>query len=295
MSNEFYTFIVVPHAKARFRKFQVSVRFTRWVAGSALFATLVTGSFGLHYARIATEVRQLRQVQAENEALLTRHKEFEANSQRLQAKVQNLQSIVTKLGVMAGLEQNLPDAQIGGVGGVTGIEAQAPPAPSLANMDARLSSLTERSTQLERFYKDQSILLASTPSVWPVHGYLSANFGNRIDPFTGLRDFHPGIDISAPNGTRVLAPADGIVISAGPKGGYGNAIVLNHQYGIATRYGHLSGFNVRPGQRVKRGDVLGFVGTTGRSTAPHLHYEVWVRDQAQNPIHFILDEYRTFG
>lgn len=295
MSNEFYTFIVVPHAKARFRKFQVSVRFTRWVAGSAALALVISGSLGLHYARIATEVRQLRQVQAENQALMTRHKEYEASTQRLQAKVQNLQSIVTKLGVMAGLDQTLPDAQVGGVGGVSGLEAQAPPTPSLEGMDEKLSTLTERSTKLEQFYKDQSILLASTPSVWPVHGYLSANFGNRIDPFTGMRDFHPGIDISAPIGTKVLAPADGIVISAGEKGGYGNAIVLNHQYGIATRYGHLSGFNVRPGQRVKRGDVLGFVGTTGRSTAPHLHYEVWVRDQAQNPIHFILDEYRTFG
>lgn len=297
MSNEFYTFIVVPHAKARFRKFQVSVRFTRWVAGSAALAFLISGSLGVHYARIATEVRQLRQLQAENATLMTRHKEYELSTQRLQAKVQNLQSIVNKLGVMAGLDQSLPDSQVGGVGGVTSLESQAPSTaiPSLEGMDQKLSSLTERSTKLEQFYKDQSILLASTPSVWPVHGYLSANFGNRIDPFTGMRDFHPGIDISAPIGTKVLAPADGIVISAGEKGGYGNAIVLNHQYGIATRYGHLSGFNVRPGQRVKRGDVLGFVGTTGRSTAPHLHYEVWVRDQAQNPIHFILDEYRTFG
>jgi len=162
-------------------------------------------------------------------------------------------------------------------------------------MDANLSNLTEKSVKLEKFYKDQSILLASTPSVWPVHGYLSAGFGNRIDPFTGQRDFHPGIDISAPNGTKVMAPADGIVISTAERGGYGNAIVLNHQYGVVTRYGHLSSYNVRPGQRVRRGEVIGFVGSTGRSTAPHLHYEVWVRDQAQNPIHFILDEYRTFG
>ncbi len=298
MSNEFYTFIVVPHAKARFRKFQVSVRFTRWVVGSATLAFLLTGGMGVHYARISMEVRQLRQIQAENQALLQRHREYELGAQKLQAKVQNLQSIINKLGVMAGLDQNLPDAQVGGVGGASSLEAQAPaPAAtdSLVNMDARLSSLTDKSTQLEKFYRDQSVLLASTPSVWPVRGYLSANFGNRIDPFTGQRDFHPGIDISAPIGTKVLAPADGVVISVGEKGGYGNAIVLNHQYGVATRYGHLSGYNVRPGQKVKRGDVIGFVGSTGRSTAPHLHYEVWVRDQAENPIHFILDEYRTFG
>jgi murein DD-endopeptidase MepM/ murein hydrolase activator NlpD len=272
----------------------VSVRVTRWVAVGVTTGALLTGSLGLHYARIATEVRQLRQIKAENDAILSRQKEYESSRQRLHAKVQNLQSIVNKLGVMAGLEQALPDAQVGGVGGGSGVESQAPTF-SISNMDANLSSLTEKSTKLEQFYKDQSILLALTPSVWPVHGYLSAGFGNRIDPFTGQRDFHPGIDVSAPIGTRVLAPADGIVISTAAKGGYGNALVLNHQYGVVTRYGHLSSYNVRLGQRVRRGDVIAFVGSTGRSTAPHLHYEVWVRDQAQNPIHFILDEYRTFG
>ena len=85
------------------------------------------------------------------------------------------------------------------------------------------------------------------------------------------------------------------MVSCGVKGGYGNAIVIDHGYGVVTRYAHLSAFNVKPGQRVRRGDVIGFVGQTGRSTAPHLHYEVWVKDQAQNPIQYILDEYRTFG
>jgi len=166
---------------------------------------------------------------------------------------------------------------------------------SFQDMDKTVATLTERSTELEAFYRDQKVLLASTPSVWPVRGYLSAGFGNRNDPFTGQKDFHPGIDISTPLGTRVLAPADGVVISCGEKGGYGNAIIVDHGYDIVTRYAHLSRFNVKPGQRIHRGDVIGFVGNTGRSTAPHLHYEVWVRDQAQNPIHYILDEYRSFG
>lgn len=298
MANEFYTFIVVPHAKARFRKFQVSVRVTRWAVLGVVGTGLVCGGLFLHYTRIASEVHQLRQLRAQNEVLLNKNKEYEAGTQRLQAKVQNLQNIVTKLGVMAGIGQASPDARIGGVGGVTSVESQPPTADATASirlMDRSVSALTERSQTLERFYKDQSVLLASTPSIWPVHGYLSAGFGNRKDPFTGQQDFHPGIDVSAPSGTKVLAPADGVVLSTGDKGGYGNAIVINHQYGVVTRYGHLSAFNVRAGQRVRRGDVIGFVGDTGRSTAPHLHYEVWVRDQAQNPIHFILDEYRTFG
>jgi murein DD-endopeptidase MepM/ murein hydrolase activator NlpD len=205
--------------------------------------------------------------------------------------------MVTKLGVMAGLEHSLPEAGGAGVGGAVGSESQAPTlAPrALAAIDQSLTSLTRRSEQLEEFYRDQTMVLASTPSIWPVRGYLSAGFGNRIDPFTGQRDFHSGIDISTPIGTRVFAPADGVILSTAASGAYGNSIIVDHGYGVVTRYGHLDAYAVRPGQRVRRGDLIGFVGNTGRSTGPHLHYEVWVRDQAQNPIHFILDEYRTFG
>jgi murein DD-endopeptidase MepM/ murein hydrolase activator NlpD len=294
MANEFYTLIVVPHAKARFRKFQVPIKLTKWLLGVSGTGALTLAVVMVHFARLAGEVYTLR---AQNHVLTTKNQEYEQSAVRLQAKISNLQNVVTKLGVMAGLEQVLPDPKVGGVGGLPSQETVAPsvdPA-ALRNMDVHVSKLTERSEQLEAFYKDQRALLSSTPSVWPVRGYLSASFGNRTDPFTGQPDFHPGIDISTPVGTKVQAPADGVVVACGDKGGYGNAIVIDHKYGIVTRYGHLAAFNVRPGQKVKRGDVIGFVGNTGKSTAPHLHYEVWVRDQAQNPIHFILDEYRSFG
>jgi murein DD-endopeptidase MepM/ murein hydrolase activator NlpD len=297
MANEFYTLIVVPHAKARFRKIQVSVRLTKWVLGTATVAGLAVSGAFVHYARVAAEVHELRSLRAENKALLVKTQDYELSAGKLQAKVHQLQNMVTKLGVMAGLEHSLPETAVGGVGGVSSLDA-APPRldpTTLADMDRSLTRLTDRSAELEEFYRDQTVLLSSTPSVWPVRGYLSAAFGNRIDPFTAQKDFHPGIDVSTPAGTRVQAPADGIVISAGMQGGYGNALLLDHGYGVVTRYGHLSGFAVKPGQRVKRGEVIGYVGSTGRSTGPHLHYEVWVRDQAKNPIHFILDEYRTFG
>lgn len=301
MANDSYTLVVVPHAKARFRKFSVSVRFLRWCASIAGVGSVLLLAVFVHYVRLRVDSRELKRLKTENSALLVKTAEYEANTGRLTAKVHQLEQIVTKLGVMAGVEQVVEDQKVGGVGGVSGHDSQSPlvesrlDAISMQQMDTTLSKLTERSTQLESFYRDQKLLLASTPSVWPVRGYLSAGFGNRLDPFTGQKDFHPGIDISTPTGTKVLAPADGTVISCGEKGGYGNAIVVDHGYDVVTRYAHLSGYNVKPGQRVRRGDVLGFVGSTGRSTAPHLHYEVWVRDQAQNPIHYILDEYRSFG
>ena len=297
MANEFYTLIVVPHAKARFRRFQVSVQAMKWAGAVTATLSLVLLVTLVHYTRIAVEVHELRRLRAENRALLSKTLEYEQNAGKLQVKLEYLQKMVTKLGVMAGLEHTLPDANVGGVGGVPSAESIAPTIePSaLRAMDRSLSDLTDRSSKLTAFYEDQSVLLASTPSIWPVRGYLSAGFGNRIDPFTNQRDFHAGIDISTPSGTRIQVPADGVVIAVGVKGAYGNAVTVDHGFGIVTQYGHMASFNVKRGDRVRRGDVIGFVGSTGRSTAPHLHYEVWVRDQAQNPIHYILDEYRSFG
>ena len=297
MANEFYTLIVVPHAKARFRQIRVPVRLAKWTLTLVGAAGFTVAGVLVHYARITAEIHDLRRLRTENSELLTKTRTYEENAGKLQAKVLQLQTMVTKLGVMAGLEHSLPEAGSAGVGGAIGMESQAPIlAPrALAAIDESLTTLTRRSAQLEEFYRDQTLVLASTPSIWPVRGYLSAGFGNRRDPFTGQRDFHSGIDVSTPIGTRIFAPADGVVLSAAVQGAYGNSLIMDHGYGVVTRYGHLDAYAVRPGQRVRRGDLIAFVGSTGRSTGPHLHYEVWVRDQAQNPIHFILDEYRTFG
>jgi murein DD-endopeptidase MepM/ murein hydrolase activator NlpD len=251
-----------------------------------------------HYTWIAVEVAEVRRLRVENLALATKARAYEENAGQLQAKVLQLQSVVTKLGLMAGVEESLPDAALGGVGGLSPNETLPPSvdiASTLEELDTTVSTLSDKSNRLEAYFRDQKELLASTPSIWPLRGYLSAGFGNRFDPFTGLRDFHPGIDISVPRGTKVAAPADGVVVFAGARAGYGHAVMIDHGFGVVTRYGHLDGFNVRPGQRVKRGDVIAFSGNTGRSTAPHLHYEVWVNDQMRNPIEFIIDEYRSFG
>jgi murein DD-endopeptidase MepM/ murein hydrolase activator NlpD len=298
MANEFYTLIVVPHAKARFRKFQVSLRLTKWALGTVGVLSVALVALLAHYGWISIQVIELKRLRSENRALATKAQAYEQNASKLQAKVLALQNTVTKLGMMAGLEKSLPDPQLGGVGGLSSLETTAPSfdvASSMMTLDKTVSQLAEKSTKLEEVFEDQKVLLASTPSVWPVRGYLSAGFGNRLDPFTGLRDFHPGIDISTPLGTKIQAPADGVVVSVGVKGGYGNALVIDHGYGVVTRYAHLDAFNVKPGQRVRRGDVIAFVGSTGRSTAPHLHYEVWVNDRTLNPIQYILDEYRSFG
>jgi murein DD-endopeptidase MepM/ murein hydrolase activator NlpD len=130
-------------------------------------------------------------------------------------------------------------------------------------------------------------LAAATPTIWPAHGWLSSGYGRRADPFTGDPDFHSGLDISTGRGAPVYATADGTVVSASSSGNYGNLVVVDHGFGIVTRYAHLSRFTVKPGAKVSRGDLIGLVGATGRATAPHLHYEVLVNGRLMNPLRLL--------
>jgi len=152
------------------------------------------------------------------------------------------------------------------------------------------AALQEQSLQeLYELLKDQHSLLSSTPSIAPVRGIYSSGFGYRISPFTGSRTLHTGIDLSAPIGTPVKAPADGIVTKVENDPGYGKVLVISHGYGFSTLYGHNSKINVKVGQKVKRGDVISEVGNTGRSTGAHLHYEVRVNGVEVNPTKYILN------
>jgi len=127
----------------------------------------------------------------------------------------------------------------------------------------------------------------SAPNLWPVEGQVTGSFGERIDPFNGEGAFHSGVDIGSSFGSPIIAPADGVVTFSDLLGGYGKAIMINHGNGISTRYGHLSGYAVTAGQAVHRGDVIGFVGESGRSTGPHLHYEVRINDTPVNPYKYL--------
>jgi len=150
-----------------------------------------------------------------------------------------------------------------------------------------LGSIGNRLTSVKSQVESQQALARATPSSWPVAGYLSSLFGRRPDPFTGEPDYHTGLDVSAPLGTPIWATADGTVESAEYNGNYGKSIVVDHGYGIATRFGHLSSFNVRKGQSVKRGQVIGYVGSTGRATSTHLHYEILVNGKLLNPMQLL--------
>jgi murein DD-endopeptidase MepM/ murein hydrolase activator NlpD len=179
-------------------------------------------------------------------------------------------------------------------GGSTVTEVAAPVASVVSSAEPAFGLLRDvlhiierKLDQVRPGVERREALAAATPSIWPVPGWLSSRYGNRRDPFTGTPDFHTGLDISADSGEPVRATADGTVTTARLSGNYGNLVTLDHGFGIGTRYGHLLRFAVGEGQRVRRGDIVGYVGSTGRSTSPHVHYEITFNGRPANPLRLL--------
>jgi len=241
----------------------------------------------------------LEELTATNARLTIENDNYREATGQLAGQIAVLQDAVDEIGITAAVDpavsramDKLPAAvksrAIGG--GVTEAvlgSAFGPADTAFGVMREVLGAIENRLDAVRNNVEKRRSLADATPSIWPVAGWLTSSFGNRRDPFNGSSDFHPGLDISASYGEAVLAPAAGTVSSAGAVGNYGNLIVIDHGFGIVTKYGHLSRFGVTTGQQVNRGDVLGYVGSTGRSTSPHLHYEIWVNDKLTNPMRLL--------
>lgn len=244
----------------------------------------------------------IEDLSATNAALEMENESYRSATAQLSTQIAALQSAVDDIGARAAVDpaasramQKLPAVvKSRAMGGATGsalspmLEGAFGPADAAFDvMRDLLSVIANRLDSVRHGVEKRQALAAATPSIWPVAGWLSSSYGNRSDPFTGGRDFHPGLDISASYGEPVMATAAGTVTSAGPNGSYGNLVVLDHGFGIATKYGHLSRFAVFPGQDVQRGHIIGYVGSTGRSTRPHLHYEIWMNGRLSNPLRLL--------
>ncbi|MCL2178296.1 MAG: peptidoglycan DD-metalloendopeptidase family protein [Proteobacteria bacterium] len=169
---------------------------------------------------------------------------------------------------------------------------QMKPADLKEQLEAFQVAVESRETSLERLYSnwlERRLRWASTPSIWPVRGWVTSRFGGRTDPLTGRASTHMGLDIAGPHGKDIVSTADGTVVFAGMEGAYGKVVVVDHGYGMKSRYAHLASIVVSAGDVVKRGDVIGQLGNTGRSTGSHLHYEIRLNGVPQNPRNYILD------
>ena len=213
-------------------------------------------------------------------------------------QIQRLKEFDVKLRIIANLENAEETDPFLGVGGIspTTREPWQGEEEDLQRMKTELDRLcTEAEFREKSFQELYSFLegkkkeLSCTPSIWPVRGWLTSRFGYRIDPFTGMRQLHEGIDVANRMGTPIIAPADGVISRVFNNFGFGLMVEINHGYGIVTRYGHLSKSYVNVGKRVKRGERIAAIGATGRATGPHLHYEVRLNGVPINPQNYILN------
>jgi len=291
MNKRYSTIIFVPHARAKFRKLKVSHRLLFSIISLVTSSLCLSTFFSVQYFTSLSQTHELSKLRRENRELQSANEQFGKSVESLRTQLRTVEDRTRKLAIIAGIT-TLDESSVGGSGGLRNDEIAASPyRDDIDKMTFRSHSLQKDLSVVEQKFVAQSQLLSSTPSIAPVRGLLTDGFGGRSDPFTRERGNHQAIDISSNTGNPVRAPADGIVVKAEWANGYGNVVYLSHGYGYSTRYGHLSSFNVRPGQRVKRGDVIGAVGSTGRSTGPHLHYEVRVNNQPVNPLEYILNAF----
>lgn len=294
MAKKFYTIMIVPHAKAQLRKIHLSKNFLIYVS-VVLGLLLISSVFVPHlFFKMKHQSGEMSLLHEENEILKNQNKEFEQSISALRQQLTDYEQKSVKFAAILGISEEIPTSSIGvGGGNISNLNSN----PSNADIfKEEMDTLKQRSEKLdssfkliEERYSSLTKKLNCVPSIMPVSGIIGYNYGWRKDPFTGKRDFHRGLDIAAPRGTVIKAPADGVVTKVRRLQGYGKSITISHGNGIRTFYCHLHNYNVKVGHRVKRGDVIGYVGSTGRSTGPHLHYEVYVAGKHVNPLKYILD------
>lgn len=299
MPRRSYTVLIADRSSGVVRRVTVSLRTIAILGGTVLALPLLIG-IG---ARLSGAVER-HQLLAMKTALEVENGNFRETTGELTTQIQALENVIDELGARSALDpaQARAMAKLPAVvkaraaGGTAQTNAAisnvistsfTSPEDTFGVLRTLLQGLENRLRNVRKDVEQQEALAAATPSIWPAHGWLTGTFGGRSDPFTGEPGFHQGLDISTAKGQPVFATADGRVDSATYTGDYGNLLVLRHDFGLTTRYGHLSRFNVEPGQTVHRGDVIGFVGSTGRSTGTHLHYEILAGGKLLNPLQLL--------
>ena len=284
MRKRYYVLLVARDGEGQIRKIPIPLHYIYvFLAGALIGMFTITGMAG-SYTRMLMKVASFNQLRTEKEALKNRYSKLEKVAQEKEIQAASLGSLAGEVSALYGLKTSRI------------LKSDAPDltrdqfASSLDQLYAlRSSALSGAATVGIELGGGRPaptadwMQMAAAPTLWPVEGTLTGSFGERIDPFNGEGAFHTGVDISASYGQTVIAPADGLVIFADQDGGYGRLLILEHGNGISTRYGHLSSFAAIVGQSVRRGDVIGYVGQSGRATGPHLHYEVRLHDVPVNP------------
>jgi len=300
-TNDSVTLMYVPGETGRIRRFTIRKAWIRRTVLLLVGSSVALGLLSVDYVRVRRQVAELGALREETQDQRQQILDYSRQMDEISSRLDQIARLDRKLRVITDLDpaDQLP---LPGIGGLEGSVLE-PHQLTRATRQTRHRRMTEMLSQINEaaaaeassletliaHLENETARLGSTPSIAPARGWITSTFGHRVSPFTGNREFHRGLDIAGRMRTPVVAPADGEVIFAGTKRALGNTITLRHGYGIETIYGHLSELSVRRGERVKRGQKLGLMGNTGRSTGPHLHYQVQINGKPVNPQNYILD------
>jgi murein DD-endopeptidase MepM/ murein hydrolase activator NlpD len=289
LRKRFYIFFVARDEDGQLQKISIPIQYAYVLVAGALIGFLSLTGIASSYMRMLLKVSQFNELRIQKDQLKDRYSRLEQVAKERDIQVASLGSLASEVSALYGLKsqpvlvsatpEHIQDAEVST--SMTELHALKTTALTGAATTGISLGLTRNSTTADWLRAN------SAPNLWPVEGPITGSFGERIDPFNGEGAFHRGVDICALVGQPVIAPADGVVEYADFLGGYGRAVILDHGHGITTRYGHLSSFAVTPGQHIERGEVIGYVGQSGRSTGPHLHYEVRINDTPVNPYKYL--------
>lgn len=306
LDRRFLTLFVLANDASKPRKLNIPFRYLKAAGALSVVFSLVLAFIVLDYMRLRVnhvEFSSLKKENAEQKAVL---QDFASKISGLESQLARLNLFDKKIRIIANIEKDPKPAggaeQVLGMGGDSSVDESAFPSAGsrvdelvekmrsdLLNLEYQAAEQEESFVDLNDHLVKKSVMLASTPSIWPAKGWVTSRFGSRISPFTGAPQHHAGMDIANSTGTPVIASADGIVVKVAKEANLGRVVVVSHGYGIKTTYGHLAETAVAVGQRVKRGAKIGAIGSTGRSTGPHLHYAVSLNGINVNPEKYILD------
>jgi len=298
---KYITILLLPNDSTNVKQFRIPrfflYMFLFFIPLIAAYIFWVIGD----YKDVKAKVPEIASLQKQNEQQKVQLTYLGQRIERINQKMSELNEFDRKLKIMTNLEESAGQGPFIGVGGsepmmlASNSYVNEPVKEMVLSMHQSLDVLNEDiitgdqvKHKLFQYLEDQKVLLSSTPSIWPTKGWLSSRFGYRISPFTQRKEMHKGLDISTRLNTPIIAPADGIIIRTGWNGSFGKMISIRHGNGYITKYAHLNKILVKKGQAVKRGDKLGLVGQTGRSTGPHLHYEVHLKGVPVNPLRYIV-------
>ena len=292
MDKKYYTFLIFPGAHGKLHKIRLPTYAVHVLLAFSVVGIVTVTALVDSYARMLLKVSNYNNLRTEREALKIQYRTLENVVGQTNTKLNSLQSLAAEVALTYGFGEarrpRFPQAVLA-LATQSNSTVESSYRASLYAFNLMKTAALNPSADLfalgfsSGLYFDRSTI----PSVWPVRGQITAGFGQRLDPLSGEGAFHAGLDIAAAYGTKVECAADGIVFHAGPDAGYGNEVLIDHGYGITTKYGHLSKIYVVVGQEVKRGQIIGAVGMTGKATGPHLHYEVHVHDTPVNPMKYL--------